>query len=197
MARTIAQDHEDKRDVILRAAARIIASEGYGRASMAMIAIEAGISKANIYHYYSGKDALLFDILSTHLKGLRDRICGLLFSSDDPEAQLRSILHELLLAYVGADAEHEVQLNALAALPETDQAVLREYQRDLVRFVRARVERLMDPALAADTSNVRAVTMSVFAMVNWHYKWDGQADAKARKAYADLVTRLIKKGVAC
>ncbi|HBQ35818.1 MAG TPA: TetR family transcriptional regulator, partial [Rhodobacteraceae bacterium] len=29
---------------------------------------------ANIYHYYSGKDVLLFDILDTDLKALRDRI---------------------------------------------------------------------------------------------------------------------------
>lgn len=195
MARTIAQDHDDKRDVILRAAARVIASEGYGRASMAMIADAAGISKANIYHYYPGKDALLFDILSTHLKGLRDRICGLEFASAEPDDQLRAIVCELLMAYVGADAEHEVQLNALAALPEADQAVLRDYQRDLVRFVRSRVERLMEPTLAKDPSKVRAVTMSVFAMVNWHYKWDSAADASARRDYADLVTRLVTRGV--
>ena len=81
MARSIATDHDDKRLVILKAAARLFADEGYGRASMSALASACGISKANIYHYYSSKEALLFDILDTHLKGLRDRVCGLRFAS--------------------------------------------------------------------------------------------------------------------
>ena len=61
MARTQAKDRGAKREAILEAAARVFASEGFDRASMAALAQDAGISKANIYHYYDSKDALLFD----------------------------------------------------------------------------------------------------------------------------------------
>ena len=74
MARTQAKDHGAKREAILEAAARVFASEGFDRASMAALAHDAGISKANIYHYYDSKDALLFDLLDSHLKELRDRL---------------------------------------------------------------------------------------------------------------------------
>jgi len=50
MARTQAKDHGAKREAILEAAARVFASEGFDRASMAALAQDAGISKANIYH---------------------------------------------------------------------------------------------------------------------------------------------------
>ncbi|HPE24333.1 TetR/AcrR family transcriptional regulator [Albidovulum sp.] len=195
MARPVASDHEDKRHAILKTAARIFADEGYGRASMAQVAAACGISKANIYHYYPGKEALLFDILDSHLRELRDRIVGQEFASNDPEQQLRATVAELLVAYEGADAEHAVQLNAIHALPEAMQEVLRGYQRDLVRFVAARLRDIASPALAADRTRLRAITMSVFAMTNWHYQWDAGADQAARHAYADLICDLITGGL--
>lgn len=195
MARTIAKDYDDKRHAILKTAARLFADEGYGRASMSQVAAACGISKANIYHYYSGKEALLFDILETHLRGLRDAICELSFDSEDPETQLRRIVTELLLAYQGADAEHGVQLNAIAALPDQQQEALRTYQRDLVRFVSDRIRRLAPEAVANDATKLRSLTMSVFALVNWHYQWDGQADEVARTAYADLLCDMVVGGL--
>jgi len=195
LARTIASDHDDKRQAILKTAARLFSEEGYGRASMSAVASACGISKANIYHYYPGKEALLFDILDSHLSDLRDRIGGLRFSSDNPGDQLRAIVTELLLAYEGADAEHAVQLNAIAALPEAKQEILRGYQRDLVRIVRDRIRRLAPASVAEDPARLRSITMSVFALVNWHYQWDGKASAAARRAYADLVCDLVIGGL--
>ncbi|ETA50816.1 TetR/AcrR family transcriptional regulator [Ponticoccus alexandrii] len=195
MARTIAKDHDDKREAILKGAARLFADEGYGRASMAQVAQACGISKANIYHYYNSKEALLFDILDAHLSGLRDQIAGLRHVSDDPERQLRTITREILVAYKGREAEHGVQLNAIRALPGDQQAVLIAYQRDLVAEVRDRLARLAPPALAADRSAMRALTMSYFAMVNWHFQWDDQADEAGRADYAEMICDLLLGGM--
>ncbi|MDP7151015.1 MAG: helix-turn-helix domain-containing protein, partial [Paracoccaceae bacterium] len=74
MARTIAKDHDEKRALIRKAAAKVFAEQGFDRASMSLLAKEAGISKANIYHYYGSKDALLFDLLDTKLAALLRRI---------------------------------------------------------------------------------------------------------------------------
>lgn len=195
MARTIAKDHDDKREAILKGAARLFADEGYGRASMAQVAQACGISKANIYHYYNSKEALLFDILDVHLSGLRDHIAGLRHTSDDPETQLRTITREILVAYKGRDAEHGVQLNAIRALPEDQQSLLKAYQRDLVRAVRDRLAALAPEALASDRAAMRRLTMSYFAMVNWHFQWDGEADEAGRADYADTICDLLLGGM--
>ena len=196
MARTIAKDHDQKRAQILAASARLFAEEGYDRASMTQIARACGISKANIYHYYEGKDALLFDLLDSYLRGLRDRVCGLELSDPDPVVRLRLILTEVLLAYEGADHEHKVQLNAMSALPEPQQEHLRAYQREMVKFMSAAIRDAAPDTLAADKDKLRAVTMSVFGMLNWHYMWNADADTEDRKGYADLVARLTLEGVA-
>jgi len=43
---------------ILQAAERLFAQQGYDGVSMRTIALEAGVSKANIYHHFSSKDSL-------------------------------------------------------------------------------------------------------------------------------------------
>lgn len=195
MPRPVAKDHDDKRQAILIAAARLFADEGYGRASMAQVAEAVGISKANIYHYYASKDALLFDMLDSHLAMLRDRICGLTYDSDDPGEQLRVIFTELLLAYKGADAEHDVLLSAMQALPEAEQEALRRYQREFIAHARDRLAALAPREIAEDREALRVLTMSVFGMLNWHYKWSGGADATTRRRHARLMADMVIGGV--
>jgi len=194
LARTIAKDHCEKRTAILKSSADLFASEGYGRATMSQIAAACGVSKANIYHYYDGKESLLFDILDSHLSELRDQICGLTFDNDNPKEQLYEITSALLLAYEGSDAAHKVQINAFSVLPPDQQNILRGYQRDLVKFVQDLIARIVPPEHAENTSYLRDISMSLFAMVNWHFQWDGKADVDRRRAYAHTICQLICSG---
>lgn len=195
MARTIAKDHDQKREQILRNAAKVFATEGFDRASMAMLARECGISKANIYHYYDSKDALLFDILNTYLRDLRNRICGIEINSLSAVDQLRAVVAEVLLAYQGADHEHQVQIGSMSALPEDQQKLLRGYQRDMVVFVRDIIEANAPKVFAGEADKLRAATMSVFGMLNWYYMWNTGAGSKAREDYARMVADLTLNGL--
>jgi len=195
VVRTIAKDHDEKRGQILKAAAKIFATEGFDRASMTQLAQECGISKANIYHYYGGKDAILFDILDNYLSTLRNRIVALDFRGKSATDRLRETIVEILRAYQGSDHEHQVQINGFATLPEDQQATIRSYQRDLVRFLSDRIDEAAPETFANDRGKLRAVTMSVFGMLNWFFMWNGEADATARDDYADLVARLTLKGL--
>ena len=195
MARTIAKDHDDKRARILKSAARVFAQEGFDRASMSQLARECGISKANIYHYYDSKDAILFDILDSYLLQLRDQICGLDLEALEPADRLRRVVREILLAYQGVDDEHRVQTSGISALPEEQQKLLRGYQRDLVEFVSDIIASISPATFEDDAAKLRATTMSVFGMLNWFYMWNAGADSDARSDYAALVSDLTLSGV--
>ena len=194
MARTIAKDHDEKRAQILRTAAKVFADEGFDRASMNRIAAECGISKANIYHYYAGKDVLLYDLLDEYLRELRDRICVAPAPDQTAEDRLRATIAEVLRAYQGADDHHKVQISASAALPEEQQQALRVYQRDMVRYLSG-ILRDIAPELATDKTRLRSVTMSVFGMLNWYYMWNTGAGAAARDDYVALVADLTLDGL--
>jgi TetR/AcrR family transcriptional regulator len=191
LARTRAKDYDNKRAAILSAAARVFADGGYDRTSMATLAGECGVSKALLYHYYASKEALLHDILCSHLEALAAAVEDA--PAGPPEARLRALISALLEAYRDADAEHRLQANALGALPEEAQAELRALLRRLVeRFAEA--VKAANPALA-ESPRLKPATMALFGMLNWYYMWGREGGPVSREDYADMVATLFLDGV--
>lgn len=191
MPRGLARDHAEKRDALRRGAAAHFAAHGYDRASMASVAAACGVSKALIYHYYDSKEALLFDLLEEHLSALAAAIdrAG---QSGSPEDRLRDTIRAILLEYEDADDAHKVQLETLDTLP-------RDRRDPLVTLMRGMVDTLGERLDAATPGGLgptrRAVTMSVFGMLNWYYTWNRPGRGMDRTAYADLVTDLALSGM--
>jgi AcrR family transcriptional regulator len=55
-----ARRYDARRDGILRAAARIFRQRGFSDTGMRDIAVATDLSPANLYHYFKGKDEILF-----------------------------------------------------------------------------------------------------------------------------------------
>ncbi len=196
MARTIAKDHYEKRQLILKAAAEVFAREGIARASMNEVAKTGGISKANIYHYYASKNELLFDILDSYLSSLRERILQVPLSGLDNFAKLMRILEEFLLAYEGMNHEHKIQIEGLPRLSENQQEILKAYHRDMVAVVSDVLRTIVAEHIANDKHALQNVTMSIFGMLNWYCVWQPKADGSACKNYARTIAHLIIFGAA-
>ena len=195
MARTVAKDYDDKRVHILKTAAKLFAVEGVARASMSQLAHAAGISKANIYHYYDSKDALLYDILDTYLVQLKDRISNLHLAGLTAEEKLHQIIYEILQFYDGMDHEHKIQTEGIPLLPPVQQDILRGYQRDMVATLEAVLIELAPDIFEGQKEKLRATTMSIFGMVNWFYMWNSHKSEAARQNYAELVSKLANFGI--
>lgn len=195
LARTVAKDHDQKRSHILKTAARVFAETGYVRASMTQVANACGISKANIYHYYPAKEALLFDILDTYLSALRERLLSVKAEGCSPEERLHAFVQETLATYSGMAAEHQIQSEGLPLLPEDQQTVLKNYQRDMVRALSETLVDIAPQSFEQDKSRLRATTMSVFGMLNWYYMWNRDPSDTARVNYADMVADMVIHGV--
>ncbi|WP_296762146.1 TetR/AcrR family transcriptional regulator [Sediminimonas sp.] len=186
MARGLARDHDEKRAALRKGAARYFARHGFDRASMTGAAKSCGVSKALIYHYWSSKEDLLFDILDTHLSDLVAVV------EAARGAGLRGIIRAILAAYEDADAEHKLQLDALTVLPRDRQEPLYALQRRLVAVVSDAVA-AQAPELPPD--RLRAVTMSIFGIINWFYMWHRPGKGLSRADYADLVGDFVIGGL--
>jgi TetR/AcrR family transcriptional regulator len=193
MARPRAADYDDKRTAILRRAAALFANQGYDRTSMTEIATALGVSKALFYHYYPSKDALLVDIIRSHLLELVAAAETAGGASLAPRARLRAIIAAILDCYRDADAEHKIQINHLGQLPEVEQTELKALERRLIA-VMADAVRSLRPEL--DHNLIKPVVMSIFGTLNWKYMWFREGGPVSREAYADLVTQLFADGLA-
>ncbi|ACL58290.1 TetR/AcrR family transcriptional regulator [Methylobacterium nodulans] len=193
MARTRAQDYDLKRQTILHKSAELFAQFGYSGTSIAMIAEACGVSKALLYHYYHDKEAVLFDILSSHLEQLIEVVESALETAPEV-SRIYAIAAALLEAYRDADAEHQVQLANLKLLPAEKQEVLRGMERRLVTYLSDAIAEAV-PEIGRGPL-LKPVTMSAFGMINWHYLWFRDGKGLSRADYARLVAELITTGAA-
>src|ERR1700741_1175452 len=192
MARARAKDYNDKRLFILHRSAQLFADSGYVGTSMNAIADACRVSKALLYHYYPDKEAILFDILSSHLEKLVAAVRKADEETANPQARFKTIVTTLLERYRHADAEHQVQIASLKLLSKEKQEPLLAKERELVDILAG--------ALAAARPSVnhkrilKPLTMSVFGMLNWHYLWFREGGSMTRAEYADFVTHLVLAG---
>lgn len=192
MARTRAADFEDKQRAILTSAAAVLAEQGMDKASMAQIATQAGVSKALLYHYYQGKDALIFDIIRTHLSELDAAVAAADDPALDPQARLRALVGAVLETYRDADNYHMVQLNGTPTLPPDQREEIHAIERRIVRRFSSAL-RAVRPGLEAPL--LMPVTMSLFGMMNWVYMWFKDGGPVTRADYADIATALVLDGI--
>ncbi|TWD50704.1 TetR family transcriptional regulator [Agrobacterium vitis] len=194
MARTRASDFKEKQRGILSSAAAVFAEMGMEKASMAQIASHSQVSKALLYHYYPSKDALIFDIVHTHLNELDEATR----MADRPELpgneRLRLLVKAVLKSYEGRDNEHKVQLNGTSTLSEEQLTVLQAIERRIVRRFSSVIQTI-NPDLNTGRPLLMPVTMSLFGMMNWVYMWFRSDGPLTRDEYADIATTLILEGV--
>lgn len=193
MARPRASDHFEKRHAIMAQAAELFARHGYDRASLAMLAQACGVSKALVYHYWHDKEELLFDVLAQHLQKLVEIARGVHTLTRGPRERLESFAFLLLDAYRDADAVHRVQIACLGLLSPERQEALKALERALVEEAAGIIAEL-HPEVAGERHLLMPLTMSFFAMLNWHYLWHREGAKLTRADYARMVATLIAAG---
>lgn len=161
---------------------------------MSQIASECGVSKALLYHYYTNKEELVFDILSSYLESLDTVIAEADRPDLPPMDRLGHLVHTTLDHYRDSDDQHKVLLGAMRALPSEKLEALRDIERSVVQRVASVIARV-NPALAKDRTQLMPVTMCLFGMMNWVYMWFRDQGPLSRDDLSELITRLTLDGV--
>jgi len=92
--RSIAQ--EEKRRLILDAAVRVFAREGFHTSRVGDIAEEAGVAHGLLYHYFSSKDEVLLTVFSENWSDLLVRFEAVEASGEPADEKLRGLVKILL-----------------------------------------------------------------------------------------------------
>src|SRR2546427_7821222 len=81
-----------RRAEICRAAAQIFRDRGFDATSVSDIARALKMTKAGLYHYFTSKEALLYEIMMFGLDRVRDEVVIPLQAVKDPEERLRQLV---------------------------------------------------------------------------------------------------------
>lgn len=195
MARTQAADYDERKLVIVEAAASLFASRGFNGASVADIAERCKTSKSLIYHYYESKEDILYDVMISHIRALEAAAADALAGTAEPEQKLHDLTQLFMALYVGAADRHKVLLNDLDYVPKARRAEIVAVQRGLIERVRTLLIEI-EPGLAKQEGASLTAAMLFFGTINWTHTWFNPKGAVTPEALADMAVDLTLGGIA-
>ena len=114
--RSIAQ--EEKRRLILDAAVRVFARDGFHTSRVGDIAEEAGVAHGLLYHYFASKDEVLRTVFSENWGALLERFEVVEASDEPPDEKLRGIVKILLRTWRNDPALVTVMVREVGRSPQ-------------------------------------------------------------------------------
>jgi AcrR family transcriptional regulator len=190
MARPQSPHYDQKRDAILKAAARLYARRGFQGASVADLAKACKSSKSLIYHYFPAKDDILYEVMAAHLDDLVAAAEEATRSSD-AETKLRALTLAFMRLYVGAQDSHKVLLNELDNLPAKARTEVIGKQRRII----ATVEALLRELRPETGPLALPLTMLFFGMINWTHTWFRAEGRVSAESLAEMAVDVMLGGL--
>lgn len=192
MARTQGSRADITGPLIRDHARRLFARQGYAAVSMRQIASAVGVQAGALYAYTPDKQALLFDLMESHMRDL------LAAWQDDPAANPLQRLESFVRFHIGFSLDHSdavflsyMELRNLTPENHARIAELRgHYERVLENILRDGIESGMmfvdDPKLA---------TMALIAMLTGVTNWYREGGRLDRQRIGDIYWGLARGAV--
>jgi AcrR family transcriptional regulator len=126
----------DRKTEILYAAARLFVNKGYRGASLQELADQFGFTKPALYHYFSSKKQLLYEILSYAFDVNEETVAGVMDSTPDAEERLR----RLIVAETLDITNREIEGDFAIVLAQEAIELSSKHRREIARRRRAYFE---------------------------------------------------------
>lgn len=160
-------------DRVLMKAAALIAEKGYEATSMRDLGRAMPMSLAGLYHYFSSKEDLLFQLQFRTFWSLLDQQQQIAANPGTPDERLR----RLLVGHLQFYAKHANELKActfeLESLSGALYRKIEEPRRRYYELMTTVVAGVMDgsPKSEQRARASRHAALFVFGMLNWFFMW--------------------------
>ena len=185
------QERENKRDAVLRTAARLFSERGYHDTSLSLVAEELEITRPTVYYYVKSKDEILFECVRIGLQMIQQASQEVIDRGGSALDQLIAVMHKYAEIITMEFGMCLVRVGDVP-LPADSRRKLRKLEASIDHMIRALIEQGVreghfaghDPKLAAF-----AIAGSLNSIARW-YRPDGELSAKdIAEQFVDLLIR--------
>ena len=184
-----------RRLAILRAAGLAFRRHGFARTGMREIVREAGLSPANLYYYFRGKDELLAFCQDHALDRMLAEVGRARRTKRSAAERLKSVIRAQVLCMLDdlAGAAAHLEVDVLPSRVRVRIVGKRDrYERAVRRLIEEGVREnrfvTSDPALAA---------RAILGAVNWSARWYDPGGERSPAEIADVFSDYLVRGLGC
>ncbi len=185
------QEPTERRRLILDAAARLFAAEGYDRTSIRDIARNVGLLPGSVYHYFSSKRELF---LAVHREGFEhtlEQVKAAARSSDDPWECLRRACEAHIEGIVGGTSVDRLAGSNLARAQSDE--LLQEIRPHRAAY-EAVFKTLIDALPLRAGTDRSLLRLFLLGGMNWVYLWYREGKRTPREI-ATAMVGMLRTGV--
>jgi AcrR family transcriptional regulator len=162
---------DERRQLVLMAAAKRFETDGFHGTTMQEIADEVGITKAALYHYVDSKEQMLYEIHDAFISSILEEANQFVADNSDPAEQLRLFVHSIFRAVADFNPHVRAFFRDFTSLSVDSQAD--------IKAKRDRYEKLVEDCLAEGVRqgrfelvvSPRLAGLFMFGACNWSYQW--------------------------
>lgn len=187
-------DNRSVREKVLAAAVQLFAEYGYHAAPLRDIARIAGIQAASIYYHYTNKQALLVEIMETHMRQLNTNLEHIVLQPGSVQQRL----HEAIANHIRLHTTYKSEFFII----DTEIRALEGENRNHVLALRDQYEALIQGLLHEGMelgifrqSDVKVASYAIIAMCTEVAAWFHPGGRLTVQQVIDIYSQMITQGL--
>lgn len=183
-------------DAIKAAALELFVAHGFENTSVDQIVAAAGVTKGAMYHHFSSKNELLFDIYDRLLTTQSEHLAAIVAGPGTARERLRAAAVDVIVTSLAAHAEATVFFRSRHLLQPASQEEFTTRRRAYSRmFEELLAEGVAEGSVRADLPPI-AVEGYFFGAVHYLAEWYDERGALGPAQIADIYADLLLSSVA-
>jgi AcrR family transcriptional regulator len=181
---------------VFRAAAELMVEKGYGGTSINDIAEAVGMTKAGLYHHFSGKQDLLFRILNNAIDEGERVVSTPVRLIEDPEQRLRQIIRLQIQGEISHGLAFIVLFKEINYLAPAQKKEIRGRVKEFLALIQMALRELAENgrlrSLDVDIATMHIVN-AMTGVARWkHHDFASDAEHLIQETIAYTMAALLK-----
>jgi AcrR family transcriptional regulator len=193
MTRVRADNYDDKRQIILGKAAALIARKGFDAATMMDVARACGASKSHLYHYFPGKEDLLYAIVHEHITRQAADLARIVAQPLSADERFTRFVDSFMQGAARSRNEHLILMNDIKHLPRQQRDHIQSLEVEMTEMMQSLLLE-MNPGLMADERVRKPYPLLLFGMMIWTFSWYRRTGSVGPKELAQRIAALWVHG---
>ena len=187
-------ENRSVRDKVLAAAVQMFAEYGYHAATMRDIARMAGIQAASIYYHYASKQALLVEVMETHMRQLNANLEQIVSKQDTVQQRLYEAISNHIRLHTTYKSEFfiiDTEIRALEGENRGEVLALRDQYEDLFQKL---LREGMEQGVLRQT-DVKVSSYAIIAMCTEVAQWFRPSGRLSVQQVIEIYNQMVTEGL--